>query len=146
MRSTAFLIVVVIATLVFSGCGSTFMSMPQEFGQIGKQLATSIVSQADWTNIAAEIDGTVIEPGLKGEVYIKYGFEVRMVGVTGEVGVNATGEGIDGLNTEEQHLLFEQLLEMDEASRVHMLKLLGITDIGELVSSRVEPAVTNEPE
>lgn len=89
----AFLSLVVSGALggCLSGCSNP--AMPREFEAVFKSVATSITDQASWSNVVGQVDGQVIEPGVLVEGGVKYFAAAKMTGVSGQVGLSASGSG-----------------------------------------------------
>ncbi len=92
MRSVAILLGLVVMLAANSGCNG-LGAMPKEFGRVMEKVANSTLDQAEWQTMAASIDGQVIEPGVEVSAGILYVARARMLGVSGRVGLNATGVG-----------------------------------------------------
>lgn len=70
------------------GCVSAF---PKEFSDIARSTTAAILDNSDFTNITANVQGQVIDPGYEVMAGIQYVASVRLKGVSGQVGVAGSG-------------------------------------------------------
>jgi hypothetical protein len=86
------LVALVLGLLPFTACDAP-QALPREFGDVARQLATSIADQGVWEQITANIDAEVIEPGIESSAGVRYFAQVKLTGTSGRVGLRGKGAG-----------------------------------------------------
>lgn len=82
----------VLAWFTLTGCASMQpYAFPQEFSRAAGQVATALTAESAWDQIAASLDGQVIDPGVEGWAGVLYVAGGKLRGVSGQVGLRGTG-------------------------------------------------------
>ena len=93
MRFIVWILVAVLTGGCLFGCQIAPTGFPKEYGDAAQAITTSIASQAVWAEIAARLDGQIIEPGMEGYYRVEYAVGARLPGVSGQVALSGEGEG-----------------------------------------------------
>ena len=81
--------------MVVSGCNLP-TGLPKEFAQVADKLVSMVEDQGGLDDFTSNIDGHIQNPGLETYVAVKTTLGVRIVGVNGEVDLQAAGTGTQG--------------------------------------------------
>lgn len=87
------IVAAVLAWLFGTGCQVAPTAFPKELGEVARAAATSMTDQAVWTQIVANVNGQVIDPGMEVSAGMMYVASARLKGVSGQVGLSGTGGG-----------------------------------------------------
>ncbi len=115
-----------LAVLLFvSGCGAP-MGFPKELGDAVQVITEMVRDQGLLDQFTSSIDGHVNDPGIEVFVDITVASGVRMIGVDGNVSLDASGIGTQ-LPTEVRSHLIRKLDEpnLSDEQRAAILDLLG---------------------
>ncbi len=82
-----------LTALIFAALGCAPTAMPKEFAQTTKAIAVSMLDQAVWDNLIGNIDGQVIEPGIRVAAGVLYIAEAKITGASGQVRLSGEGHG-----------------------------------------------------
>lgn len=110
MRLTILILVVCAVGMI--GCqGPT--ALPREFADIGKAVAASMTDQAVWKSVTANVDGQVINPGIRVQAGVLYIADAQLTGVSGQVGVRGVGDGSGGATDAGRKAVLSNLAKND---------------------------------
>lgn len=82
-----------LSLLAFGCLGCAPTAMPKEFAQTTKAVALSMLEQAIWDDLVGNIDGQVIEPGVRVAAGVLYIAEAKITGASGQVKLAGEGHG-----------------------------------------------------
>lgn len=80
-----------VCVLLVAGCN--FNGMPKEFSDAGRAIATSMMDQAVWQEITANVRGHAANPGLRTGAGVEYYAYARIEGFDGDIGAAGKGGG-----------------------------------------------------
>jgi len=124
------------------GCNSIPVAMPGEFATAAKQLSTSMVDQAIWSELQGNLRGHALQPGYRTAAGVEYFAEVKIVGFDGDVGVSAEGEGSGQLTQQARDAIID-LAREDMSLRTKAIDFL--TDLGRDLLAAKEPETQPSP-
>lgn len=108
-------IIALLTTWFLPGCSMPMF--PRELGQSAQAIVTSMTDQAVWQDIASNVDGEVINPGVRGYVGVLYVAGGNLEGVSGRVSLKGVGTGSGQLSPEARAKILE--LIMSDTQMLH---------------------------
>lgn len=115
------------------GCNSIPAAMPGEFATAARQLSTSMVDQAVWSELQGNLRGHALQPGYRTAAGVEYFAEVKIIGFDGDVGISADGTGTGQLTQQARDAIID-LAREDMSLRARAIDFL--TELGRNLLTR----------
>lgn len=112
MKANILSLVICVAACASVGCQGP-AAMPREFVDVAKAVSASMTDQAVWKTVTANVDGQVINPGIRVAAGILYVADAQLTGVSGQVGLHGVGDGTGAATDEGRKAALSNLAKND---------------------------------